>query len=82
MGPEWFAPARRLPRGMTPGGLLSGLLTVKTEKRYFGMRCAFCYQEFPPKSTRRRFSSDRCRAADWHRQRKVGLPPVERSLEP
>jgi hypothetical protein len=41
------------------------------------MRCAYCEGEITTKTSRRRFYSDKCRAAAWQRQRKDGLALVE-----
>jgi hypothetical protein len=44
------------------------------------MRCAYCDQEFEPKTTRRRFCSNRCRAAAWQRKREDALARLEENL--
>jgi endogenous inhibitor of DNA gyrase (YacG/DUF329 family) len=44
------------------------------------VRCAHCDREFTPKTQRRRYCSDKCRAADWQRKRKDELALVEEQL--
>ena len=44
------------------------------------MLCGYCDKEFTPKNSRRRFCSDRCRSADWHRKRGDDLALVEEQL--
>jgi hypothetical protein len=44
------------------------------------VRCAYCDGDFTPKNSRRRFCSDKCRAAAWQRKRKDTLALVEEQL--
>ncbi len=44
------------------------------------MRCAYCDTEFAPKTTRRRFCSDKCRAAAWQANREHTLARQEENL--
>ena len=44
------------------------------------MRCAHCDQEFEAKTSRRRFCSNRCRAAAWQANREHTLVRLEENL--
>lgn len=44
------------------------------------MRCAHCDGEFPEKTSRRRFCSDKCRTAAWQAGREQELALVEENL--
>jgi hypothetical protein len=44
------------------------------------MRCAYCDQNFEPKTVRRRFCSDKCRAAAWQANRQHALARLEENL--
>ena len=42
--------------------------------------CAHCQAEFPQKTSRRRFCSDRCRKAAWTAGREIDLALVHEAL--
>ena len=44
------------------------------------MRCTYCEQEFEAKTVRRRFCSNKCRAAAWQANREHALARLEESL--
>ncbi len=44
------------------------------------IRCQHCEAEFTPKTTRRRFCSDQCRAAAWTASREADLALVHEAL--
>ena len=44
------------------------------------MQCAHCDTNFEPKTTRRRFCSDKCRSAAWQANRQHTLARLEENL--